>query len=100
VRIALEAGPLPDESLRIFRPAAAGELWLLPAGGRALAVLLEHPAAGLPGRGFAFSHAVPRPGSRSSFRDDLPALRRLLPGLENEWRAWPQFGGVALHGLD
>jgi hypothetical protein len=63
-------------------------------------VLLDRPAAGLPGDAFAFSHAVPLPGRRISFRDDFGALRKLLPDLEGQWRAWPQFRGIALHGLD
>jgi hypothetical protein len=101
VRIALEAGPIPDETLRVYRPSAAkGELWIVPSGGHALAVLLDRPAAGLPGDAFAFSHAVPLPGRRISFRDDFGALRKLLPDLEGQWRAWPQFRGIALHGLD
>ena len=82
-------------------PAAAkGELWILPAGERSLAVLLETQAAGLPGQPFAFSHAIPRPGSRVSFRGNLAALRGLLPELEDAWRAWRGFDGIALHGLD
>jgi hypothetical protein len=100
VRIALELGPIPDESLRVYRPTDGNaELWLVPAGGRAIAVLLERPAK-LPGQGLGYSHTVPRPGNRVSFRNNLPALRKLLPELEAQWRAWPPFAGVALHGLD
>jgi len=100
VRIALELGPIADESIRVYRPAEGdADFWLVPAGGRVIAVLLERPAK-LPGQGLAYSHAVPLPGNRVSFRNNLPALRKLLPELEAQWRAWPQFGGVALHGVD
>ena len=100
VRIALEAGKLPDPPVRVYRPDARGELWIIPLRTRALALLLEQPAAGLPGSAFRYSHDNPPSARRITFHGELAKLRELLPALEDTWRAWPDFAGIALHGLD
>ncbi len=100
VRIGLEAGPIRDESLRVFRSRQEGELWLAPLGEHALLVLLDAPAANPAGAAFAYSHTTRWRASSITFRQHIGALRKLLPGFEQVWRAWPAFAGVALHGLD
>lgn len=100
VRIALEAGPLPDESLHVFRSTPLGELWLLPMGANALMLLLDAPQANPAGRAYAYSHTLAQQGNNTTFHRDVAAMRKLLPDLENIWRAWPSFNGIALHGLD
>ncbi|QNA89662.1 hypothetical protein G4G28_16460 [Massilia sp. Dwa41.01b] len=37
-------------------------------------------------------------GSATSFYGQRDALRKLLPGLERDFSAWPGFAGIALHG--
>jgi len=43
VRIALEAGPVADESALAFRPSASGALWRVTVGGRPVLILLDLP---------------------------------------------------------
>ncbi len=100
VRIGLETGPIPDESMRVFRSSRDGELWLLPLGEYALVLLLDAPLTPPAGGAFAYSHTTRWRGSSITFRNNLSALREMLPLLEAEWRGWPSFSGVALHGLD
>ncbi len=100
VRIGLEAGPIPDESLRVFRSSRVGELWLVPLGEYTLVLLLDESRSNPAGSSFAYSHTTRWRGSSISFHQNVGALRELLPGLEQAWRAWPSFAGVALHGLD
>ncbi len=100
VRIALEAGPIEDESIRIFRRAEAGELWLVALAEHSLVLLLDKAAPNPAGPVFGYSHTTPARGSNITFRNDLSALRELLPRLEAVWSAWPSFAGIALHGLD
>ncbi len=102
VRIGLEAGPIADESMRIYRSSEAGELWLVPQGKNTLLLLLDEPRPGPAGESqtFAYSHTTRWRGSSISFRDNVGAMSKLLPGLETVWQAWPSFAGIALHGLD
>lgn len=99
-RIALEVGPIPDESMRVFRASREGELWLVPREKEAFLLLLDAPAANPMGAAFAYSHATRWRASTITFRNDVAAMRKLLPELESVWRAWPSFAGIALHGLD
>jgi len=100
VRIGLEAGPLPDESLHAFRPGASGTLWLVPHGSHTMMLLLDAESANPAGTTLAHSHSIQRSGSNTTFHQNIDALRRLLPELERTWRAWPTFGGIALHGFE
>lgn len=100
IRIGLEAGPIPDESLHVFRNTPQGDLWLVPMGANALLLLLDAPQANPAGNAYAYSHTLDQQGSNTTFHRNVAAMRKLLPELENTWRAWPSFGGIALHGLD
>ncbi|PWF55383.1 hypothetical protein [Massilia glaciei] len=97
VRIALEAGPIDDETLRHYRPAARGTLAIVALGDQAVLVEFDGARA-LPGASsFGFSHQTMSDGGRVGFAEKRAALLRLLPELESLWRAWPGFSGVALH---
>ncbi len=100
VRIGLESGPIPDESMLVFRPREDGELWLVPHGKHALVLMLDRPRKNPAGHAFSYSHTTRWTGSNITFRDHVATLRELLPLLEKTWRAWPSFSGIALHGLD
>lgn len=103
VHIALEAGRVaPELQRRYVRADAneAGDLLLVQADDVPvpLLVLLRQPArnAGVPL--YRFSSERTLDGSATSFHADKTALRRLLPGLERDFAAWPGFAGIALHG--
>jgi hypothetical protein len=97
--VAIEAGPLDDEETRIYRPAPEGELWLLPEGDGAVALLLDRARANPGGAAFSLDRRIEAPASRVSYLGDesrlLAAARRLGASLS----AWPSFLGMALHGL-
>jgi hypothetical protein len=97
VRIALESGPIPDEIARHYRPAATGQLRLVPLDGRVVAVLTDGVAANPAGLAFAYTHQTAAAGRAITFRGRTPALIGLLPELESAWSAWPSFAGIALH---
>jgi len=100
VRIALENGPIADETIRYYRHAAAGSVWLVPIGGETAVVLLRNAAANPFGASFARDHDVTVPGSRISFLGDEHRLFALVPGLENAFRAWNRsFAGMSFNGL-
>ena len=101
IRIALEAGPLPDETQRHYRAAAEeGDLWLLNAAEQPLLLLLSSTTKGLPGRAYRFSHSTPVPATRYTFAGNLRQLETVADDLIAQWVAWPSFVGVALHGID
>ncbi|MGG7604201.1 hypothetical protein [Massilia sp. BKSP1R2A-1] len=100
VRIALEAGPLPEETQRRYRRAGkdeAGDMLLLAIEGQQVLALLRKPLA-LPGaQAYKLAGARHIDGSSTTFHKNKDALRTLLPRLEADFSAWPGFGGIALH---
>ena len=100
VRVGLEAGPIPDESLHAFRPGNSGRLWIVPMERHTLVLMLDSPQANPSGTALTYSDSRQRPGSMTTFHRNLDALHRLLPELERAWQAWPSFGGIALHGFE
>ena len=100
IRIGLEAGPIPDESLHVFHSSSRGDLWLMPLGDNNLLVSLDTTQANPAARVFTYSHSITRQGTNTTFHRNIGAMQKLLPELEKVWRAWPSFGGIALHGLD
>ncbi len=97
IRIALEAGPLPDEEHRLYKKAEKGELWLVELAGLSFTILLKEAQSNPTGASLAFSHAVPSPARRLTFHGEENKLLELLPLLENELAVWPSFKGIALH---
>jgi len=100
VRIALEAGPIPDEQRRHYEPAMSGELWLTRVGEYAVLVLLKQPQEKGLGTAFRYTRTSDAPGAKITFHKDKEGLLQLLPRLEAQLSAWSSFSGVALHELD
>ena len=101
IRIGLESGPIPDESLHVYRRAGSGDLWLVNIGRQhAVLLMLDAARANHAGISYGHSHSINRGGDQVTFQRNPEALRKLLPQLEDLWRAWPSFAGVALHGID
>lgn len=99
VRVALESGFIADEIIFHYRPAPQGALWLVPIAGKTALLLLRSPAANPVGPAFAHQHDTTAPGSRVSFLGDRTRLFSLVPKLEEAFRAWSSFNGLALHGV-
>jgi len=99
VRIALEAGPLPNEVRRTYHRASAGELWVVPLGSAFAAIMIAAPAANRQGPSFRLVQETLVPAGTVTFRDDPARLFRMLPELERRFAPWPGFSGIALHGL-
>ncbi|MDX2085247.1 MAG: hypothetical protein SFZ03_07660 [Candidatus Melainabacteria bacterium] len=97
VQIALEAGPLPDEHRRIYRPANQGELWFLRVGSQPVWVLLERPQPNPQGVSLAFSHATTASSHAVSFHGQKAQLLPMLPKLEQALAVSPSFAGLVLH---
>ncbi len=97
VRIALEAGPLPDQTRWHYRPFPLGRLWQIDIGDNSALVLLDKPQPNDAGAAYALSYAVEVPADRTTFRGRRPALQPLIAELENLWAAWPSFAGIAVH---
>ncbi|APX92615.1 hypothetical protein BWR19_06485 [Halomonas sp. 1513] len=106
VRMALESGPLPDETRLTFSSQAAsadgekGQLWLFEQLSPPLLVLLDEPHAGLPGTPFAQIRESTFAGANLTFAGDQARLNAVAASLAAEWRQWPAFSGIAVHGLD
>lgn len=100
VRIALEAGSLPEETQRRYRRAGkdeAGDMLMLTIEGQQVLALLRQPLA-LPGaQAYKLTGTRRIDGSSTTFHKNKDALRALLPRLEADFSAWPGFGGIALH---
>lgn len=97
VQIALEAGPLPDETRFVYRPAPMGELWHILIGKQHALVLLNTPAKNPFGDSFAFSHKSPAPSAALTFDGHLRTLIDLIPDLQTNFARWPSYQGLALH---
>jgi hypothetical protein len=102
VRIALEAGPVAPEYYRRYVRAesGSGEVWLMKAGGRHLLVALRQALPNPAGPSYRLAAAWTADGSATSFAGAPERLMTMLPGLEQEFAAWPSFSGIALHELD
>jgi hypothetical protein len=97
VRIALEAGPIPDEEDRTYLPEPRGEVLLLDAGGAGVLLLCDAPVTTAGARSFRFARKSRAPGSSITFHGDRQKLDALVRDLERQWAAWPAFAGIALH---
>ncbi|MCJ2066808.1 hypothetical protein MKK63_29575 [Methylobacterium sp. J-088] len=101
LHVALEAGPVGDETTRTYRRAESGDLLLVTEpGGGGVALLLARPIA-LPAsdRLYSLQRETIFPGSRVSFLADQRRLEEALTQVSARFSAWPSFSGIALHGL-
>ena len=101
VNVALEAGPLEDEYLFVYRRSPSGELLLSPDQGPEQTVSLFSDAVHPQGdaAAFSYSHSVTAPASRVSFLGDGEALEAALNETRARLAAHPSFAGIALHGV-
>ena len=104
VVVALETGPLPDESFEAYRPLGwsthrRARLWLLPYDtDHKLLVLLKQGAnLGSAGEAFRFSHHVTVPASRVTYHDQFARFQGDLTDVSRRLQRWPAFGGMAIH---
>jgi hypothetical protein len=97
IRVALEAGPIPDEPRYHFRPAPAGTLWQVAVGSHHALLLLASPAANPSGPAFARIGQSTASGATQTFHGRIDQLRAMLPQLERTFAAYAAFGGIALH---
>ncbi len=99
VAVALENGPLPDEHIRVYRPAPSGELALRRAAtGReaSLRAAASGPEAGDEAV-LAFSHAVTAPADRVSFLGDLERLESAGEEAARLMAGHDSLAGLAVH---
>lgn len=101
LHVAVEAGPVGDETARAYRPAPTGDLLLVPqAGGDALVLLLAAPVTlSASDRLYALERESVVPGARVSFLGDRRRLDEVIAQILPTLSAWPSFSGLALHGL-
>ncbi|HEY1104088.1 MAG TPA: hypothetical protein VGE70_11765 [Burkholderiaceae bacterium] len=99
VRVALEAGPIAPETQRRYTPQATGELWLLALQGQHFLVLLANAAPNPHGPAFRASGSRLLTGDATTFHAQPQRLLELLPALEAQFSAWPEFAGMALHEI-
>jgi len=98
VRVALETGPLRDETEQRFAPAPRGPLALFDVGGTTAVALLRESASGAP----AFAPVgAPQPirAANLSFLGDDARMLDVADDVERRLAAWPAFDGLSLHGL-
>lgn len=95
--VALETGPLPDDRVQTFRPAAEGELWRVTLDGRRILVLLDRPRPNPQAYRRQGDHRLP--AGRLSFLGDTAALTAAIDRIRPVLSAWPAFAGIAVHGL-
>jgi hypothetical protein len=97
IRIALEAGPVGEETVRQYLRAERGELWQSEIGGMTVLLLLKGPQANPDGLAYRATGSRLLDGSATSFHRNPAALLDMAPELERSFSAWPSFNGLALH---
>lgn len=101
IDIALETLPMPLEERRSYHQAQTGELWRINLAGKTVILLLKNAQASEAGViSYRFTHTRFVDGTDTSFYKNKEKLWALLPLLEKDFRAWPSFSGLAIHGLD
>jgi hypothetical protein len=99
-RVALESGPLPDETTQTYIQAADGLLEItVGTDGRPRAALRTGLDGASKVRRFRFGHERVAPASNVSFLGDRERLLAMAAALEPLLVAWPSFAGLALHGM-
>lgn len=99
IRIALEAGPVAEETRLAFRRAEVGNLWVARVGDVSLLLHLATPGVNAAGETFNLTRESTVSGEAVSFHGQADALANCLPQLERALGAWPMFTGLALHEI-
>ncbi|PPK72578.1 hypothetical protein B0F88_1038 [Methylobacter tundripaludum] len=97
VRIALEAGPVAEETRLVFHRTETGELWATRVGEITLLLRLARPGVNAGGITFGLTQEITVSGEAVSFHGRLDEMETRLPQLERALGAWPTFAGLALH---
>jgi hypothetical protein len=97
IRVALEAGRLPDEARYHFRPAPSGTLWRMRVGEADALVLLRSPQTNPSGTVFRMVATSTFEASSVTFFGRSEQLRAMLPELEQRLGRHNSFAGIALH---
>lgn len=97
VRIALEAGPVAEETRLVFHHAETGNLWVTRVGGVTLLLRLAIPGTNADGETFELTQEITVSGETVSFHGRAEEMATRLPQLEQALGAWPTFAGLALH---
>ena len=100
VSIALEAGPIADESRWHYRKQKTGKLLHLKGLSYPLLILLNSEHSDREIGVFKQYRASALKGDVVSFQEDLDSLIKLLPEIESLWAQWPSFEGISLHGFE
>jgi len=97
VHVALEAGPVGDETRLAFRRSESGELWAASVGDTTLLLRLGAPAVNPHGATFTLTRESIVTGEAVSFHGQKGEMAEKLPQLERALGAWTSFSGLALH---
>ncbi|MFD1712459.1 hypothetical protein FVQ98_09350 [Ottowia sp. GY511] len=101
VTMALELGPIPDETRRAFaRGQGQGELWALALGQHTALILFNRPVEGLKGSAWQYRNSRNFSGTHVTFERKPAQLQQSVEHLLPTWAAWEGFRGIAIHGLD
>ncbi|RQS61543.1 hypothetical protein DID96_32875 [Burkholderia sp. Bp8963] len=102
VSVALENGPMQDEWTQTYAPVprgGAGTLWLVPEDGKMVAVRLDRATTLARGIGYVEKSRERIDADKVSFLGDPDRLLTVSASLQPVFRAWPNYAGIAFHGL-
>src|SRR5262249_17425338 len=97
IRVALEAGRLPDETRYHFPPPPTGALLQIKIGDPEAPRLVRAPYANRSGAAFRLIRTSTFEASTVTFFGRVDHLQTLLPTLERRFTGYGSFAGVALH---
>ena len=100
INIALEAGPIVDETQWRYRKEESGELWHLSINQYQVLILNNKVMRNLSGDAYKLQFERVVSGDIVTFEHNKQDLLNMLPELEKQWSNWSSFNGISLHGLD
>jgi hypothetical protein len=99
VRVAVETGPVADETSRVYAKSHVGNMVAVPAGGGTLVLLLGRSIKPLNGQAFSLRRETVASARQVSFLGDAGRLEAAAGELAAALPAWRSFSGLAFHGL-
>ena len=102
VSVALENGPMRDEWTQTYAPVppgGMGTLWLVPEDGKMVVVRLDRATTLERGAGYVEQRRERIDANKVSFLGDPDRLLTVSVSLQPVFRAWPNYAGIAFHGL-